>query len=148
MHQKTLFERASAVAALSIVATLVACGSSTSPKSASSASVEQSKSALGRGGGPQIGGPLSLVSAVEALATERCAHEAKCERIGAGRRFATGDSCRTSLTQEEHKMLTTDVCESGFVESDALRDCLSAIRDATCATETATTCDMPSICSP
>ena len=148
MHQKTVFERAPAVAALSIVATLVACGSSTSPKSASSPNVEQSKSALGRGGGPQVGGPLSLVNAVEALATERCAHEAKCDRVGAGRRFATSDACRNSLMQEEHKMLSTDVCESGFVESDVLRDCLSTIRDTSCTTQSATTCDMPSMCSP
>src|SRR5687768_4483472 len=131
--QNSLFGRAFAVAALSAVAALVACGGSSAPPPAK---VSKSKPAIARGGGP-----VSLVTAVDTITSERCMHEVQCDRVGAGRRFANKEACQKTLAHEARSQLKTDVCDTGFLEPDALLDCLSAIRAGGCAAETEAACE-------
>lgn len=132
--------RAFAVVAMSAVAALAACGGSSAPNTTS---VGKTKAPVARGGGP-----ISLVTAVDTIATERCAREGRCNRVGAGRRFISTDACKTAFAQEERKSLGTAVCESGFVEPDTLLDCLDAIRANGCAGEATAACVPSSMCSP
>jgi hypothetical protein len=136
----SLFGRAFAVAALSAVAALVACGGGSAPPAKVSS---KSKSSIARGGGP-----VSLVTAVDTIANERCMHEVSCDRIGAGRRFPSKESCQKSLVHEARGQLKTDVCDTGYVEPDSLLDCLTAIRAGGCAAETEAACEPSSMCSP
>lgn len=94
------------------------------------------------------GGPLSLVTAVDAIATERCAHEGACGRIGPGRRFFLMEDCQKELTTHVRKQLNMDVCETGLVEPDELTGCLSSIRKLGCTRDVELTCNAPKMCSP
>ncbi len=132
------FGRAFAVAALSAIGALVACGGSSAPPPA-----RAPRGPVARGGGP-----LSLVTAVDTIATERCAHEGACNRIGPGRRFATSELCQAAFAHEERGQLGTSVCETGFVEPDSLLDCLEAIRAGGCAAAAEAACEPASMCSP
>ncbi|MBI2390750.1 MAG: hypothetical protein HYV09_14265 [Deltaproteobacteria bacterium] len=94
------------------------------------------------------GGPLSLVGAADAIASERCAHEERCERIGAGRRFVDTASCEQAVWSDTHDRLSTSVCESGFVEASTLLECLAAIRAGGCTAEVGRVCEPSTMCSP
>lgn len=94
------------------------------------------------------GGPLSLVSAVDAIATERCAHEGACGRIGPGRRFFLMDDCQKEFVTSARKQLNMDVCETGLVEPEELTGCLKAIRKLGCTRDVELTCSGPRMCSP
>jgi hypothetical protein len=139
-----LLGRAFAVAALSAITALVACGGSTQqePTARSTAAVKKSKpSAIG-------GGPVSLVSAVEVIATERCRHESHCDRLGPGRRFVDDQSCQKEFVHEQRTRLDTKVCDTGFVDPAALLECLEGIRMGGCTVETAGACEPSTMCSP
>lgn len=132
------FGRAFAVAALSAMGALAACGTHRAPEAKPTA-----RAPVARGGGP-----ISLVTAVDTIAHERCAHEGACNRIGAGRRFASGETCQAAFTHEARGQLKTTVCETGFVEPEALLDCLEAIRAGGCASDAEAACEPSSMCSP
>jgi hypothetical protein len=138
--------RALTVAALSAVAAMTACaGNNPAPQSKATRTSAAKPKRTGPGVG---GGPLSLVTAVEMIANERCAHEGGCDRLGPGRRFRDNDACRKQLIHETRSTLGTDVCDTGMVETDSVLDCLAEIRNGTCSAETATICEPSFMCSP
>jgi len=94
------------------------------------------------------GGPLSLVTAVDALTTEFCAHENACDRVGPGRRFATADDCHDAFVTSTRKQLNADLCMTGYVESEELDTCLDSIRKAACIADIETVCKPAKLCSP
>lgn len=134
--------RACVVAASCLISTVAACGTHRAPQPVVAASKPQ-PAVAGRGGGP-----LSLVGAVDAIASERCAHEQRCERIGAGRQFVDTASCEQAVAIDTRERLSTAVCESGFVEASTLLECLAAIRAGGCATEVGRVCEPSTMCSP
>ena len=142
-----LLGRAFAVAALSAIAASVACGgsSASAQHESTTASAKTAKKQKPAGIG---GGPVSLVTAVDIIATERCRHESHCDRLGPGRRFRDDESCEKEFAHEARTQLDTKVCETGFVEPSTLLECLEGIRMGGCTTETAAACEPSSMCSP
>ena len=144
LKSRGLFRRAIAVAALSALAS-AACASS-QPAPAPKPVVAQSEhKPRARGGGP-----IALVAAADVITWERCEHERTCNRLGPGRRFADSSSCEKKLIHEARTQLRTEVCETGFVESTSLRECLDAIRAGRCNVEPEATsaCEVAKMCSP
>lgn len=94
------------------------------------------------------GGPLSLVTAVDMITTERCAHEGSCDRIGPGRRFFVVEDCQRELAEHARKQWNMQVCETGYVEDGELRSCLESIRKAGCTSDVETLCSPAKTCSP
>lgn len=137
MDQRLLFGRAFAVVAMSAVATLAACGGGGKARQTGVA-----KAPVARGGGP-----ISLVTAVDTISKERCTREARCNRIGPGRPYVSADACRDAIGHEERSSLRTTVCESGYVEPDALAECISAVRASGCTTDATAACEPSSMCS-
>lgn len=135
---KTWFGRACAVAALSVLA---ACGGN--GNNARPAKVGKHHDPVAHGGGP-----VTLVTAVDVIAKERCRHETRCNHVGAGRRFASDAACQKAFVHEERASLSTEVCETGYVEPEALLDCLEAIRNDGCSVDAEAACEASSMCSP
>lgn len=96
-----------------------------------------------RGGGPPdpIVTPLGSQVAVEvgsALSTlveASCAAERRCGRLGIGRRFAEEASCKRGIEQQTRARLNATVCDTGYVDHLALRECADAIQYAACNAE-------------
>jgi len=103
---------------------------------------------MARGGGPRSGAgrPLPFLRAIDTVTKESCAHEQKCDRMGAGRRFATLPACESAMEHTTRRHLA--VCESGYVESDALLDCIETIRSGACGMDLEAACRFGSMCSP
>lgn len=140
-RRKRWMGRAFAVAALSAVAAMTACGGSTPSKPTTTTAKRAAPRATG-------GGPLSLVTAVDMIATERCAHEGSCGRLGPGRRFRDHEACQAEFVHEARTRLTTNVCETGLVEHTTLLECLDSMRASSCTTDLAVACEPASMCSP
>jgi len=134
--------RAFAVAALSAIAAITACGGSTT------ATAEKTRTAAKKPKRAIGGGPMSLVTAVDMIASERCAHEGSCDRLGPGRRFRDNDACRSQVLHETRTILDTKVCDTGLVETETLLECLAAIRVGGCSVDLAAACEPSSMCSP
>ncbi len=103
---------------------------------------------MARGGGPRSGAgrPLPFLRAIDTVSKESCAHEQKCDRMGAGRRFATLPACQDVMEKTTRRNLA--VCDSGYVESDALLDCVEAIRSGACGVDLEAACRFDAMCSP
>lgn len=137
-----LLGRAFAVAALSGIFA-AACANHPAPRPESTVRVVKKNSPTARGGGP-----LSLVTAVDMIANERCVHESECHRLGAGRRFRDHDACQKEFVHEARSQLHTAVCETGFVEPETLFECLESIRNGGCTATLTAACEPASMCSP
>jgi hypothetical protein len=92
--------------------------------------------------------PVEVKNAVAVITKETCRKENQCSRIGGGRQFATEGDCESTVATEMRQILNTDACETGYVESDSLIECLTAIRSSGCKAPPSSYCDTPRICSP
>ncbi len=137
--------RAFAVAALSAVSAAIACGGTTKAThretTVRTAKMPRPPSARG-------GGPISLVSAIDMIAAERCVHEGSCDRLGPGRRFRDNDACKKEFEHDTRTQLDTTVCDTGYVEPSTLLECLDAIRTSACNYEVSIECEPSKMCSP
>lgn len=94
------------------------------------------------------GGPLSLVSAVDAITKETCRREIECNRIGRGHLYVTRDACSQDVEHETRQILNAMACQTGYIDPDALVECLTAIHASGCDHEPTVYCDTPRLCSP
>lgn len=70
-------------------------------------------------------------SAAKHIASARCEREARCNNIGADKKFASSDNCEDSIRSEWAQDLNAYDCPKGVVENE-LNECLTAIRDEDC----------------
>ena len=142
---KTWLRRAFAVAAMSAIAALAACGK----HDAKAVHFPQAKSKKSTvtyyGGGPPS---ITIVRAADVIASERCQHESHCDRVGAGRRFANPETCQKQLVHEVRTTMNTKTCESGYIDNEALLDCIEAIKTNGCSIEAQAACEASTMCSP
>jgi hypothetical protein len=92
--------------------------------------------------------PLEIKDAVAAITKAKCHKEDSCRRIGDGRQFVTEGDCENLVATDLRQILNTTACDTGFVESESLGECLSAIRSDGCGAGPSRYCDAPRICSP
>jgi hypothetical protein len=131
---------------MSAVAALAACGKHDAhavhfPKTAKAKKTYPSST----GGGPA---PVTLVTAADVIAKEKCEHENHCDRIGAGRRFANSEVCQKSLVHEARSTMTTKQCDTGYIDPESLLECLEAIRTNGCSVDAQVACEASTMCSP
>jgi hypothetical protein len=92
--------------------------------------------------------PVEVKNAVVAITKETCHRETRCSRIGEGRQFVSEGDCEKAVETDMRQILNTDACETGYVESGSLVECLSSIRVSDCRTTQSFYCQTPRICSP
>lgn len=92
--------------------------------------------------------PVEVKNAVAAISKETCHRETRCSRIGEGRQFVTEGDCEKTIETDMRQILNTSACETGYVESDSLVECLTSIRASDCRTTQNSYCQTPRICSP
>jgi len=68
---------------------------------------------------------------IETIASARCAREARCDNVGAGKRYVSREGCLTELRGGEMNELTTTSCPRG-VDQRALDKCLGDINGERC----------------
>ncbi len=135
------------------------CPSSASPPPAASPAQTSHGAAppTARGGGPPIATPLAaqaavaVSAAVDRLADASCTTERRCGRLGMGRQFAEEATCRSAVATRTRARVNATVCETGFLDETALRECESAIREAACDDASdpyETTCRPETLCAP
>jgi hypothetical protein len=72
---------------------------------------------------------VGIRAAVGAIASARCDHEAKCNNIGADKKYKSADECNRSMVDTHRDAL--DDCHEGVGRAQ-LSECLSSIRDEDC----------------
>jgi hypothetical protein len=102
--------------------------------------------------GPALTPPTeaALGEAAQAIARARCDREARCERVGAGRKYATHHACFVGIQEDLRDELDDYECPGGVVEG-ALDACVSEIHGEACDNPLATLermidCDSHEIC--
>lgn len=80
--------------------------------------------------------PASRVSpptarSIERITTARCAREAKCDNIGADRKYSSREDCNSRIKDAAYAALGPPRCKKG-VNQDQLNECLAAIEDEEC----------------
>ncbi len=81
------------------------------------------------------GGTLAVLDANTAateVAVARCRHEAECDNVGPGRRYATPDACVTELTHSAATDLAPRTCPSG-IDNGRLTRCAVQFQRESCA---------------
>jgi hypothetical protein len=68
---------------------------------------------------------------IAVIASNRCEREARCDNIGAGKRYVNMEGCLMELRGSEMNELTTTTCPHG-VEARALDKCLADVRGQRC----------------
>lgn len=74
---------------------------------------------------------VSNENAVGRIVASRCAREATCSNIGAGKHFPSSAECTTKLRSDMKDDLNVKDCPYG-VDSKELNECLEAIRTEEC----------------
>jgi hypothetical protein len=99
------------------------------------------------------GGPVSRPVARDQVASELCAHAARCDDIGpGGRAFASLDACLSLQSSAVEDRWLPDPCVT--IETQALDACLTALRATDCAVGDATgapwleACGANHVCGP
>jgi hypothetical protein len=82
------------------------------------------------GGGPNAV-QASIDSAVERIAHEKCAREARCGNVGVNQTYADRDKCLSVERGRETEALSLESCPGGIDEHN-LGECLSQIRGQEC----------------
>lgn len=70
-------------------------------------------------------------SAIERMARARCGREVACDHVGAGRRHASIETCRSLNQSESAKELNPEACPGGIDQAQLVR-CIGAIEEASC----------------
>ena len=71
-------------------------------------------------------------SATESIAESRCAREARCDNIGADKKFSSTDDCMIRVREDWKSDLDARSCPSGINETQ-LSECLNEIREEECS---------------
>lgn len=90
-------------------------------------------------------------SATESIAESRCAREARCENIGADKRFSSMDDCIIRVRADWKDDLDARECPSGVNEMQ-LNECLNEVREEDCSSpfdtlERVAACTVGQICA-
>ena len=81
--------------------------------------------------GPLTGAGGETRSAARNIAGARCQREARCNNIGADKKFATDEVCEDQIKSEWANDLNAYDCPRGVVDGE-LEECLNAIRNEDC----------------
>jgi hypothetical protein len=73
----------------------------------------------------------SIAGAVNSIYEARCAREMRCDNIGADRKYASVDACRSKVQSEWSKDLNLSDCPGG-IDQKELSECLQEIRNDDC----------------
>jgi hypothetical protein len=119
-------------------ATVVACGHEYSETSSTTTT------------GAVASSPVNQ-QAIDAIAATRCAREARCDNVGAGKHYVSRQGCMTQLRGEGMNDLTTTACPHGL-DNAQLDKCLADIRGERCENVLDTiarlsSCSRSSLCS-
>ena len=80
------------------------------------------------------GGTLAVLDATTAateVAVARCRHEAECDNVGPGRRYASSGACVAELTQSAATDLAPHTCPSG-IDTGRLTRCAVQFQRESC----------------
>jgi hypothetical protein len=69
--------------------------------------------------------------AVEIITNARCAREARCENVGAGRDYASAEACEADIREDWADELNAFECPGGVVEKE-LDECVEEITNEDC----------------
>jgi hypothetical protein len=69
--------------------------------------------------------------AVEIITSARCAREARCENVGAGKDYESADVCKASIRDDWSDELNAFECPGGIVEKE-LDECVEEITNEDC----------------
>jgi Family of unknown function (DUF6184) len=91
-----------------------------------------------------------IPEAIAAISGTRCMREAKCDNVGAGRRYPSYSSCVSEFRGQALSHLTSYTCPNGTVAAQ-LDGCLADIRGRGCSNELdtidhVTACSTSSLC--
>lgn len=70
-------------------------------------------------------------AALGEIALARCAHEERCNQVGAGRRYQSMQACRTVVDNELSRDLNPAECNAGIDRAE-LRECMGDIHRERC----------------
>ena len=95
--------------------------------------------------------PSESASASEQLAQARCAREARCNNVGAEKRYSSPEDCLSRVWTEWQGDFDAQDCRAGF-EPGALDRCLTEIRVLECSSpleslEQIPACQTASLCA-
>jgi hypothetical protein len=71
-------------------------------------------------------------SATESIAESRCAREARCDNVGAEKKFSSMEDCIIRVRSDWKDELSSRECPSGVNETQ-LNECLNEIRQEECS---------------
>jgi hypothetical protein len=74
---------------------------------------------------------VALGNALDSIVLARCDREARCNNIGADRRYASRDACLSKIHSDWHDELNLTECPGG-VDQNELSECLQEIRNEDC----------------
>jgi hypothetical protein len=105
--------------------------------------IDQSAAAVG------TSAVLDANTAATEVAVARCRHEAECDNVGPGRRYASSGACVAELTQSAATDLAPRTCPSG-IDSGRLTRCAVQFQRESCEPLAPLTrmyaCDPPVLC--
>jgi len=70
-------------------------------------------------------------AAIESIANSRCGRETRCDNVGAGKKWASAEACRTDLMAKGRDELKASECPGGIVQKE-LQECLTEISNENC----------------
>jgi hypothetical protein len=70
-------------------------------------------------------------AAIQTIANARCAREARCNNVGASKRWSNDAACRNDLSAKGRDELRAAECPGGIVQKE-LRECLEEIQNEDC----------------
>ncbi|HEY6557648.1 MAG TPA: DUF6184 family natural product biosynthesis lipoprotein [Polyangiaceae bacterium] len=76
-------------------------------------------------------GGVSAALAVKAIVGARCNREARCNNIGAERKYSNAAECNSKLSEDRKDDLNTDDCSRGVSQKE-LSECLAEIKNEDC----------------
>ncbi|HEU4536219.1 MAG TPA: DUF6184 family natural product biosynthesis lipoprotein [Polyangiaceae bacterium] len=69
--------------------------------------------------------------AITAIAASRCERETRCNNVGAGKKWASAETCRSDLMTKNRDELSASECPGGIVQKE-LQECLGEIQNENC----------------
>jgi hypothetical protein len=76
-------------------------------------------------------GGLSAALAVKSIVGARCSREARCNNIGADRKYSSAAECNSKLSEDRKDDLNMDDCPRGVSQKE-LSECLAEIKNEDC----------------
>ncbi len=76
-------------------------------------------------------GGVSAAAAVKSIVGARCNREARCNNIGADRKYSSSAECNSKLSEDRKDDLNMDDCPRGVSQKE-LSECLAEIKNEDC----------------